>query len=41
MTLKNIEGIKHIIFELGNEIIYLDTEATKQAIKLLYGHDYK
>jgi len=41
MTLKNIEGIKNIIFDLGNVIIDLDTEATKQDFKFLYGPDYE
>ena len=31
MKLKNIEGIKNIIFDLGNVVLDLDTEATKQA----------
>lgn len=41
MTLKNIEGIKNIIFDLGNVIIDLDTEATKQDFNFLYGPDYE
>lgn len=41
MTLKNIEGIKNIIFDLGNVVIDLDAEATKQDFKFLYGPDYK
>ncbi|MFT6167185.1 MAG: putative hydrolase of the HAD superfamily [Vicingaceae bacterium] len=41
MTLKNIEGIKNIIFDLGNVVIDLDTEATKQDFKFLYGPEYK
>ena len=41
MKLKNIEGIKNIIFDLGNVVLDLDTEATKQDFKFLYGHEYK
>ena len=41
MTLKNIEGIQNIIFDLGNVIIDLDTEATKQDFNFLYGPDYE
>ncbi len=41
MTLKNIEGIKNIIFDLGNVVIDLDIEATTQDFKFLYGPDYE
>lgn len=41
MKLKNIEGIKNIIFDLGNVVLDLDTEATKQDFKFLYGPEYK
>jgi len=41
MTLKNIEGIKNIIFDLGNVIIDLDKEATNQNFRFLYGPDYE
>lgn len=35
------DPIETIIFDLGNVIIDLDTEATKYAFKNLYGTDYK
>lgn len=41
MKLKNISGIKNIIFDLGNVIIDLDQEATKQEFKYLFSDDYK
>ena len=41
MKLKNDKGFKNIIFDLGNVIIDLDQEATKQEFKYLFGDDYK
>ena len=41
MKLKNSNGIKNIIFDLGNVIIDLDQEATKQEFKYLFGDQYK
>lgn len=39
MKLKNISDVKNIIFDLGNVIIDLDTEATKQEFNYLFGED--
>lgn len=40
MKLKNSNGIKNIIFDLGNVIIDLDQEATSQEFKYLFGDQY-
>ena len=40
MKLKNFDNIKNIIFDLGNVIINLDEEATRDAFESIYGGDY-